>query len=222
MTDFLIPLDNLFWNYIFFYLHVIFQILCLKQWNFLNLLLFIFSFVFLLIILFFFLILITYTQQNIIRDVIDNDKNKYIYGLQKFTRFLLRQKYLYRLNDEEYSNILVLLNIYNRKSDLYYKLVKINELTPEVEMITNTKYGKFILESWRVEISINILYIICTITIMFLDFNNMIFSIAHLLLSLLIIYEPIILIINIGFTRLFKKHFRRLLFHIFNTYNSFF
>ena len=153
---------------------------------------------------------------NIIRDVIDNDKNKYIYGLQKFTRFLLRQKYLYRLNDEEYSNILVLLNIYNRNSDLYYKLVKINELTPEVEMITNTKYGKFILESWRVEISINILYIICTITIMFLDFNNMIFSIAHLLLSLLIIYEPIILIINIGFTRLFKKHFRRLLFHIFN------
>ena len=153
---------------------------------------------------------------NIIRDVIDNDKNKYIYGVQKFTRFLLKQKYLYHLNDEEYSNILVLLNIYNRNSDLYYKIVKINELTPEVEMITNTKYGKLIFESWRVEISINILYIICTISIMFLDFNNIIFSIAHLLLSLLIIYEPIILIINIGFTRLFKKHFRRLLFHIFN------
>ena len=31
---------------------------------------------------------------NIISDIINNDKNKYIYGEQKFTRFLLKQKYL--------------------------------------------------------------------------------------------------------------------------------
>ena len=153
---------------------------------------------------------------NIIRDVIDNDKNKYIYGAQEFTKFLLKQKYLYHLNDEEYTNILILLNIYNKNNDLYYQLVRTSELTPEVEMITNSKYGKLILESWRVEISVNILYFFCTITIMIWDFNNIIYSIAHLLFSLLIIYEPIILLIYIGFIRLFKKHLSRLLFHIFN------
>ena len=153
---------------------------------------------------------------NIIRDVIDNDKNKYIYGVQKFTRFLLKQKYLYHLNNEEYTNILVLLNLYNRNSDLYYKLVKISELTPEVEMITNTKYGSYIFKSWKVEIAVNILYIFCTITIMFIDFDNIVFSIIHLIFSLLIIYEPVILMMNLGLNRIIKKHFRRLLFYLFN------
>ena len=154
---------------------------------------------------------------NIIRDVIDNKNNKYIFGVQKFTRFLLKQKYLYHLNDDEYTNILVLLNLYNRNSDLYYKLVKIAELTPEVELMSNSKIGKLILDSFTVEIIINFLYLFCTISVLFFPMKNTYFLLFHSLSSLLMVYEPIILIKNLGIKRLFKKHFHRMIFHIFNS-----
>ena len=154
---------------------------------------------------------------NIIRDVIDNKKNKFIFNVKQFTRFLLKQKYLYHLNDDEYTNILILLNLYNRNSDLYYKLVKIAELTPEVEMITNTKYGKYILKSMTVEIIINMLYLFCTISVLIFSTKNNIFLISHSIASILIIYEPILLIKNIGIKRLIKKHLHRTFFHLFNT-----
>ena len=153
---------------------------------------------------------------DIIIDVIDNPNNKYIFLDKKFTRFLLKQKYLYHLNDDEYNNILVLFNLFNRNSDLYYKLVKISELTPEVEMISNTKYGRLILDSVIPEIIINIIYILCTISIIIFPDINLYFMIFHSVTSLLIIYEPILIIKNIGFKRLIKKHFNRTLFHLFN------
>ena len=153
---------------------------------------------------------------NIISDVIDNKYNKHIFNVQKFTRFLLKQKYLYHLSNEEYTNILVLFNLYNRNSDLYYRLVKCAELTPEVEMITNTKYGKYILESMVVEIIINILYLFCTISILFLPFDNIYVLTFHFISSLLILYEPVLLIKRLGFKRIIKKHFHRTMFHIFN------
>ena len=76
---------------------------------------------------------------NIIRDVIDNPNNRNVYGHPKFIRFLLKQKYLYHLNNEEYTNFLVLFNFYNRNSNLYYKIVQMTKFTPEVKMISNTK-----------------------------------------------------------------------------------
>ena len=152
----------------------------------------------------------------IIRDVFDNKYNKHIFNDQKFTRFLLKQKYLYHLNNEEYTNVLVLFNLYNRNSDLYYRLVKYAELTPEVEMINKTRYGKYILESMIVEIIINILYLFCTISILFLPFDNKIVLTFHFISSVLILYEPVLLIIKLGFKRIMKKHFHRTMFHIFN------
>ena len=152
---------------------------------------------------------------NIIKDVIENSNNRYIFNVPEFTKFLLKQKYLYQLNRDEYTNILVLLNLYNRNSDLYYKLVKEAELTPEVKMIKNTKYGKLILESIKVEIIINILYIICTFSA-FLSIKNIFFLIFHFISSFCIVYEPILLIKNLGIKRIFKKHFNRTLFHLFN------
>ena len=153
---------------------------------------------------------------KIIRDIIDNKKNKYIYGVQKFTRFLMKEKFLYNLNEDEYSNILILFNLYNKKNDLYYRFLRRSELTPEAEMITNNKYGHLILKSFKFEIILNLIYIFWTLTIMILDFKYIIFLIIHLLFSLIIIYEPIILIQNIGFAQFFKNHFYRFLFHIFN------
>ena len=162
---------------------------------------------------------------NIIRDVIDNDYNRYIFADKKFTRFLLKQKYIYHLSNDEYTNILVLFNLYNRNSDLYYRLVKISELTPEVDMISNTRYGKIILESILAEFIVNVIYILCTISL-FIDFNpseksetskiTILFMIFHSITSLLIIYEPILILKNIGFKRFIKKHLHRTFFHLSN------
>ena len=159
----------------------------------------------------------------IIRDIIDNKYNQHIFTTKKFERFILKQKYLYHLNNDEYDNFLVLFNIYNRNSDLYNRLVLSAQLTPEVEMINNTKYGSFILESMLVEIIINILYLLCTMSITpfftsSIDslFNNLFFFIFHLISSCVILYEPILLIKNLGIKRIFKKHLSRTLFHIFN------
>ena len=152
---------------------------------------------------------------NIIRDVIDNKKNKFIFNVPKFTSFLLKQKYIYQLSNDEYTNILVLLNLYNRNSDLYHKLVKVAELTPEAKMVENTRYGKYVLRSIKLEIIVNIIYIICTFSI-FLSLTNIYYLIFQFIASFCIIYEPIILITNIGIKRFIKKHFNRTLFHIFN------
>ena len=161
---------------------------------------------------------------NIIRDVIDNDYNRYVFADKKFTRFLLKQKYIYHLSNDEYTNILVLFNLYNRNSDLYYKLVKISELTPEVDMISNTRYGKFILESVLTEFVVNIIYIVCTLSI-FININPIdksktteliLLMVFHSITSLLILYEPILIIKNIGIKRLIKKHIHRTLFHLSN------
>ena len=99
---------------------------------------------------------------KIIKDVIGNKKNKYIFNVPKFTRFLLKQKYIYNLNENEYNNILVLLDLSSRNSDLYHRIVKNNELTEEVIMSRNNKCGKYILESMILETFVNILYMTCT------------------------------------------------------------
>ena len=151
----------------------------------------------------------------IIKDVIENPHNKHIFQVQKFTRFLLKQKYIYNLNNDEYNNLLVLLNLYNRNSDLYNRLVKVEESTLEFQMVKNTKYGKYILESIWFEGIINILYIICTFSI-FINFKQTYFLIFHYISSFLITYEPFLCSINRGIKRFFKKHIYRTLFHLFN------
>ena len=153
---------------------------------------------------------------KIIRDVIDNDHNKRIFANERFTRFLVNQKYLYHLNKEEYNNFLVLLNLSNRNNNFYYRLVTMTKLTPEADMINNTKYGYIILESKVFEIIINILYISCTIIIIFFKEISIGFMIFHSLSSLLTLYEPILLLKHLGFKRIIKKHFDRALFYFFN------
>ena len=153
---------------------------------------------------------------DIIKDVIENPHNKYVFKENKFTSFLLNQKYLYNLNTDEYTNFLVLLDLYDRNSNLYNRLVKVAEYTPEALMINKTKYGKLILENMIVEIIVNILYILCTISTFF-TYKYIYFIIFHFVSSLIILYEPILIIKNMGIKRFIKMHFNRILFHLFNT-----
>ena len=150
---------------------------------------------------------------DIIKNIIKNKNNKHIFYGKNFNHFILKQKKIYSLNDDEYNNILILFNLYDKNSEIYEELIKLVETTPEMNMISKTKYGKYILKSKNVEIFVNILCIICTAS---LFSRNIFLVIFRLLVSLCLLYEPIIIIKYIGFTRFFNRHFNRVIFHIFN------
>ena len=150
---------------------------------------------------------------NIIKNIIENKYNKYIYNVKKFKKFLLQQKKIYSLNDEEYNNFLILFNLNIKNTDVFAEITKIIETTPENEMISKTKYGKYILKSKKIEIIINLLCIISTAT---LFSKSRLLLIFHFFISCFFLYEPIILIKYLGFKRVLAHHFNRIVFHIFN------
>ena len=150
---------------------------------------------------------------NIIKEIIENKINKHIYDGYEFNKFIYKQKKIYFLNDEEFNNFLILFNLYDKYTDTFTELMEFVETKPEQEMVTRTKYGKFILKSLKVEIIVNLLCIISTAT---LFSKNIFFLIFHFFVSFLLLYEPIILINYLGIKRVLGHHFNRIIFHIFN------
>ena len=150
---------------------------------------------------------------SIIKNTFENKYNKHIFYGRKFNTFLLNQKKLYKLNNEEYNNLLILFNLYDKNSDAFTELIRMVETTPEKEMVKKTKYGKYILKSKKVEIIINILCILSTLS---LFSENIFFQIFHFLLSICLLYEPIILLKHLEIKRLLSHHFNRVVFHFFN------
>ena len=150
---------------------------------------------------------------DIIKYIFENKYNKHIFNGKKFNTFILNQKKIYKLNDEEYNNILILFNLYDKNTDIFTELIKSVETTPELEMIEITRYGKYILKSKRVEILLNLLCLLSTLSL--LSVNNY-FLILHFLISLCLLYEPIILLKYLGIKRFFAHHFNRVVFHLFN------
>ena len=150
---------------------------------------------------------------DIIKYVIENKYNKHIFYGKKFNHFILKQKKLYSLNDNEYNNLLILFNLHDKTTDIFNELMKIVETTPEMEMSQKTKYGKYILESKRFEIGINLLCMACTATLLT---KNTYFLIFQFLFSFCLFYEPIILLKHLGIKRFFGHHIHRVIFHFFN------
>ena len=56
---------------------------------------------------------------DIIKYNIYNKYNKHIFFGQKFNEFIINQKKLYKLSDEEYNNFLILFNLYDKHSDTF-------------------------------------------------------------------------------------------------------
>ena len=79
---------------------------------------------------------------HIIKNIIQNKYNKHIFYGKNFNKFILGQKQMYSLNDDEYNNLLILFNLYDKNSDIFSDLIKLIETTPEKNMILRTKYGK--------------------------------------------------------------------------------
>ena len=150
---------------------------------------------------------------NIIKYIFENKYNKHIFYGKKFSHFLLTQKKIYKLNNDEYNNLLILFNLYDKNDDVFTELIKLVETSPEKEMIKKTKYGKYLLKSKKVEIAINILCILSTIS---LFSENIFFLIFHFLISIGLLIEPFILLKYIEIKRLFSHHFNRVIFHFFN------
>ena len=151
---------------------------------------------------------------SIIKDTIENKYNNFIYKGKRFSKFILNQKKTYKLSDDEFNNLLILFNLYDKDTEKMAELTRLVYQTPEKEFVAKTKYGKYILESIYLEILVNILCIISTVSLFSKDIIALIF---HFILSLLLFYEPIILIKYLGIKRFLKHHINRVIFHIFNS-----
>ena len=150
---------------------------------------------------------------NIIRDIVDNRYNKYIYTGKKFNRFILKQRKMYSLTDDEFDNILILFNLYDKNTDAFNEISRIVQIKPEKEVILKTKFGKYILDSIVFEVVINVICIISAISLISKNLKVLIF---HFIVSLLLFYEPIMLIKYLGIKRFLTHHVNRIIFHLFN------
>ena len=150
---------------------------------------------------------------KIIKDIFQNSYNKHIFNGKKFNNFILKQKHIYSLTDEEFDNILILFNIYNKNSDIFDELSIMIERNLEDELISYNKLGKYILDSVVVEVVINLL---CIGTTCLLVDDKYISLIFHTIVTLLFTYEPFALIYLLGLKRFALHHIKRLIFHIFN------
>jgi hypothetical protein len=150
---------------------------------------------------------------DIIKNIIDNDYNKEIFKVKQFKKFILSQKKIYFLNEEEYNNVLILVNLYEHNNKVFNDLSRIIENNPENEMISKTLYGSCLLHSRRLEITINLL---CILTMLISFYNNIPVLTIQFVWSFLILFELFTLIKNIGIKRFVFRHFNRVIFHIFN------
>jgi hypothetical protein len=150
---------------------------------------------------------------DIIKNIIDNDYNKEIFKVKQFKKFILSQKKIYFLNEEEYNNVLILVNLYEQNNKVFNDLSRIIENNPENEMISKTLYGGCLLHSRNLEITINLL---CILTMLIASYDNIPILTIQFVWSFIILFELFILIKNIGIKRFVFRHFNRVIFHIFN------
>ena len=151
---------------------------------------------------------------NIIRDIIQNDYNKEIFKLNKFDKFLSKQKKLYYLDSHEYNNLLIVLGLYNKYEQIFEEVNKMIEPKSEKTMIKDSIYAQYLFKSIFIEIIINIICIFFLIIINFIeDITCIIFQFVW---SLFIIIEFYLMIKYIGIRNTFFHHFNRVMFQIFN------
>ena len=151
---------------------------------------------------------------NIIKDIIENDYNKDILKLKEFEKYILKQKHLYYLDDKEFSNLLIILEIYNPDTELFNEVNQMIEATAEKMLIKNSFYGIYLLKSMPLEICVNVICIFFMIVIVFYD--NLIILIFQFVWSLFLLFELFFLLKNLGIKRTIFHHFNRVIFQFFN------
>ena len=153
---------------------------------------------------------------NIIKNVILKKDNKNVFVLKDFKKFIVNQKKKFYLNDNEYTNILMVLNLYDRDNDKFADLTKIIEKKPEDELARSSKIGNYILKNLITEIIINIINLLCVVCLFIGNKSSVILMCFHFVWSFIISFECIFLIYSLGIKRLLMRHFNRVIFHFFN------
>ena len=151
---------------------------------------------------------------NIIKDIIENDYNKDILKLKEFEKFILKQGHLYYLDEREFSNLLIILEMYNPDTEVFQEIIQKIEITAEKRLIKNSFYGIYLLKSMPLEISINVICIFFMIVIDFYD--NLVILIFQFVWCLFLLFEIFFLFKNLGIKRTIFHHFNRVIFHFFN------
>ena len=150
----------------------------------------------------------------IIKEIIQNDNNKDIFKQKEFLKFLSKQKHIYYLDEREYNNLLIILDLYEPKSELFNEANQKMEETAEKKMIKNSFYGVYLLKSMTLEIFVNIICIFFMIITIYYD--DITLLVIQFIFCLILFFEPILLIKNLGIKRTFFHHFNRVIFQIFN------
>ena len=68
---------------------------------------------------------------HIIKDIIQNEYNKDILKLKEFQKFIMKQKHIYYLDDREYENLLIILDLYNPDTEIFNEVKEIMEAKDE-------------------------------------------------------------------------------------------
>ena len=151
---------------------------------------------------------------NIIKDIIQNDYNKEVLKVKDFPRFLLKQKHKYLLDEREYKNLLILLDLYNKYDEVFKDVDQYIEMTAEKKMIKNSIFGIYLLKSFKLEIMINIICIFFMIVIIFYESIGIL--VIQFVWCLFLLFELFLLLKNLGFRRTVLHHFNRVIFQLFN------
>ena len=151
---------------------------------------------------------------EIVRNIINKQVNQEIFQSKEFQKFLIKQKHYYCLNDDEYNNILIILNLYNQNEEVLHEVKQMMEQTAEKKTIKNTFYGVYLLKSIWVEIMVNVLCIFFLVIINF--YEDVAILVFELVWCIFLLFEPYLLIKSLGLKRTVFHHFNRVTFHIFN------
>ena len=152
---------------------------------------------------------------DIVKYIFENDFKKDLFKLKEFKKFLIKQKHTYSLNNDEYNNILIVLDIDDKNSELFKDLSNIMSQSPEQKMISNNFILKLILRNIILETVINIFCVI-TLFIAHLNFNSIYILSFQLVFSVILLFELFYLILKLGIKRFISRHFNRVVFHFFN------
>ncbi len=151
---------------------------------------------------------------GIVKNIINKEVNQEIFQSKEFQKFLIKQKHYYCLNENEYNNLLILLNLYNPNEEVLDEVKQMMEQTAEKKTIKNTTYGIYLLKSIWVEIIINVLCIFFLVIINF--YEDIVVLVFELIWCLFLLFEPFLLIKSLGLKRTVFHHFNRVTFHFFN------
>ena len=151
---------------------------------------------------------------DIIKKIILKKENQSVFELKNFKKFIVNQKKKYSLNDDEYKNVLTVLNLYDKNDDKFADLTKIVERNPEDELARSSKIGNYILKDLITEIIINIINLL-SLAFLFIG-DNLLLKCLHLIWSFIIPIEFVYLVYSLGIKRVLTRHFNRVIFHFFN------